>query len=165
MTASAFEILQAPKRVLQPARPKAKSHPSHREYDFEVECSTPIGGELTMMVRVNAMITEKFSLGLIFHPDEGRPVMLLRVNDHHPHPNPDGTRVDCPHMHSLSFGELHAPPAQGVELLWAVELPANMNSPRRAWEHFRRWACVEADSGVLKLLNQLSQPSLPFGRV
>lgn len=100
------QLIEVSKRAIPPARKVTKSNKAFRAWDLHVEADIP--ARLIVYIRVNVDITENFSIGLRYQPNNGAPIVLVRVNgDHGPHGNPDGTRFsEGSHVHFPLPGEL-----------------------------------------------------------
>jgi hypothetical protein len=106
MSITIGELLRCRKDLVPPARAKKKAHPAYRAWDLQLQAHVP--GQFIVYVRINVDLPESFSTGLRYHPPQGAPSVLLRVNgDHGGHRNPDGTRFSSgAHVHAPTEAEL-----------------------------------------------------------
>jgi len=148
---SIIELVELPKVLVFPPRPRVKKHPSHQEFDLQLEADDP--GTFRLIVRGSGELFESFSLVLLYQRAGLRGTPLLRVNgDHGYHTNPDGTRIECvPHMHMHTYGELLSAPADGHPE-HAIPLPATINTPAQAWPIFREASHINDDPRMAKHL-------------
>ncbi len=114
MSITVEELLRWPKEPVSPARARKKSQSAYRAWDLLLRANLP--GQLFVYVRTNVDLPESFSVGLRYHPPQGAPSVLLRVNgDHGGHRNPDGTRFSSgAHVHAPTTAELAAPYQPGM---------------------------------------------------
>lgn len=107
------ELLEVPKRFS--GRPKLRSDagPNTR---WEIPIAADIAGQFVAFVRINNVLPEDFSIGLVYKDTGLRGAqVLVRVNCHgQAHRNPDGSMVDeGPHVHFPGPGQL----GMGIDLV------------------------------------------------
>lgn len=155
------DLLIAPKRVLaKHLRRKNKTHPSHLEWNAELESA--VIGTFTISVRVNKVLPESFSIVLRFAPEAGAPSVLVRVNgDHGPHKDPDGkVLAGGPHIHAPTAAERALPlkPGQWPQGPQYVEaLDPSCLAPRMAWQKMTEAAAIERAPTVEAFMITLAQ--------
>ena len=141
------DLLIAPKRVVATKLlRKNKAHPSHLEWDVDLEST--VAGRFTLSVRVNRALPESFSIVLRFAPELGPPSVLVRVNgDHGPHRDPDGkVLAGGPHLHAPTDAERALPlePGQWPQGPQYVDaLDPSYSAPSLAWQKMTETAAIE----------------------
>lgn len=146
-----FELIELPKTIELPVRPRHKAHPSHQEFDVVLSAEDP--GTFRLVIRGSGAFFESFSLILLYSRPGIRPAVLLRLNgDHGYHNNPDGSHIDgVPHLHMFPYGVLFEA-VSDKQPDHAIELPAELSTPARAWPIFREVAHINDDPRMAKHL-------------
>ena len=110
---SVGELLELEKWVAgEQPKPRKASHLGHQGWNIGLEVADPDAGSFTVIVRVNQVLHESFTVGLRYQERGSQALMLLRVNgDHGGHGNPDGSRIESgPHLHAPTAAERLLPP-------------------------------------------------------
>lgn len=168
MSRTAADLIALAKRVGLTSRPRVKPNLGHVELTMglEVDAESPEDGAFEVRVRMNRRLSECFSLVLLYRDAEGAIVTLLRVNGSHGgHTNPDGIRIDGPHVHALGPDDINAGARPDARAKWAFPVDVIHNRIDFAWVLFRQLASIQSttgiDSKIGKMQTEGAQLALP----
>jgi hypothetical protein len=77
-------LLRCPKTITDPPKRSTKLVNADYRNDMRLIASNGIGGEFAVFMRQSEDFPENFSVGLVYHPNDGRPeITLVRCNGQH----------------------------------------------------------------------------------
>lgn len=154
---SIAELIATPKTITETLRNKGND-PVHARLELSLTSEVP--GKFQAFLRVKRALQENFSIGLRYFDDDGRDVILFRVNgDHGRHRNPDGGLIASgAHVHGFRGPMRELPPRNGAEARWAWPISPDHLSLMVAWRTFCVLANLESERKFERAVGKLYTP-------
>ena len=131
-------LIHCPKVVTEPPRREPATERGNSRNGARLKAKDG-DEEFSMFVRINDSFNENFSIGLVFHPRDGRPdIQLLRCNGPH---GPHVENYDDPITHNEYH--VHLATTQAMEAGEAPERHAEVNKQHASYEEALRYFLFE----------------------